>query len=373
MLVGRGIVTPGDFSSWLRIESPDFADARYARARNWFETEFTVSTYLLLANLRRSSLDSRSWFAATTANTVFWPAARRESAPAGLDPAARDHFRQQLMEFSELQIITLVFAAIEDLGRLLYAVQRPQKDIPRSLMSITPGRARRIFAKLAGRTPRGLWRVFPFVPPRRYGLRGEDAAAFERYYIATATATKQFLSFVAAFVDRQEAPYLHYLHGGTLLAGAQGIQGLEGIEYLVGVQTDPANPERLKSVPVGPLVTERLLLFAAQVVEFSKILVDRQLQIAEFVGTVPPVLLAARPSAEGRLFDAFTLGGHQFERPVEERGRAILAGLERFDVQVNLESELDRKSIQDLLDFYTQDWRLATFGPRAGEPVVTRE
>src|SRR5207249_4367756 len=113
-LVGRGVVSPAEFQSWLRRESPDLAQARYASANSWFEKDFTVSTYMTLDSLWSLTLDSRRALAQDAADRLFWPAARGEGVPT--DPV--NPVRAQQMIIAELHVLTFVFLAIEDLGRI---------------------------------------------------------------------------------------------------------------------------------------------------------------------------------------------------------------------------------------------------------------
>jgi hypothetical protein len=363
-LVGRGVVSPAEFQFWLQSESPDLAQARYASATKWFETNFTVSTYMTLESLWSVSLDSRRALAQDTADRLFWPAAR---APEGAaDPLSPVRARQMII--AELQLLLFVFLAIEDLGRIVNAVQRPMPDFPRELMSVSPSQALRTFAKLAKRPARRLWNVFPFTPPRSYGLKGRDAAAFTRYNNASANAARQLFALVAEFIRRNGPVYEHYVHGGTFSHAAQAVGGTPGIDYVVGVQTRPDKPDTLASLPVGPLVIERMLLLISQLVSFSRLLVERRMQIAEFVGKVPPVLLAGRPASGGRLLDAFTLGGVPFERVVDQQGRAILAGMERVDIRVKVQAEVD-VGFKDHVAFFQRDWTLQSESSEPKHPL----
>jgi hypothetical protein len=353
-LVGRGVVSPGEFQSWLRSESPDLAQARYARATEWFEKEFTVSTYMTLESLWSVSLDSRRRLAQDTADRLFWPVARGQ----GVTPIPHSPVRAQQMIIAELQVLSLVFMAIEDLGRIVHAVQRPMPEFPRELMSVSSRSALALFAKLASASPRRWWRIFPFASPQSYGLKGGDAAAFARYNDACGKAGKQLFALVAEFVRRNGPVFEHYAHGGTFSAAAQVVSGTAGIDYVVGVQTQPNKPDTLTSLPVGPLVMERMLLLIGQLVSFSRLLLERRMQIAEFVGQTPPVLLSGRPASGGRLLDAFTLGGVPFERAVDQQGRAILAGMERVDIRVSVQAEVDEVGFGDHVAFFQRDWTL---------------
>jgi hypothetical protein len=353
-LVGRGVVSPAEFQAWLRSESPDLAQARYASATAWFEREFTVSTYMTLESLWSVSLDSRRALAQDTADRLFWPPARGQGGEAEtLSP-----LRARQMIIAELQVLSFVFLAIEDLGRIVNAVQRPMPEFSRALMSVSSTRALETFAKLANGSPRRLWKIFPFASPRSYGLKGRDAEAFSRYYDASANAAKQLFALVAEFVRRNEPVYQHYVHGGTFSRAAQAVGGTPGIDYVVGVQTQPDKPDILTSLPVGPLVMERMLLLISQLVSFSRVLVERRMQIAEFVGKIPPVLLAGRPASGGRLLDAFTLGRVPFEHVVDQQGRTILAGMERVDIRVNVQAEVEEIGFKDHVAFFARDWTL---------------
>lgn len=349
VLVGRGVVSSQDFRVWLETESPALAEARYARARTWFETNFTSSAYATFENLLTFTLDSRPFLAQSIASSVFLPVAQLD-APQ----------RAQRMVVGELEVLALAFAAIEDLGRIVIAVQRPAPEFPASLMSVSPTRARKVFHRLSSQSPRRWRRIFPFATPRSYGLKGEDAAAFDRYYDASGAAGIELFKFVAEFIRRNELVYTRYAYGSTFASALQAVAGVTGIDYLVGVQSNPERPDTLTSMPVGPLVMDRLLFFIGQLAAFSKVLVERRMQIAQFSGRVPPVLLASRPIPGGTRLDAFALGGTQFERLVDQRGRAILAGMERTDIRINVKADIDEKGFENDVAFFRGDWRLRT-------------
>lgn len=326
-----------------------------AERRRWFDEDFGVPTFVMLATLLRN-IDSRRLALNAVQNTLFWPAYRREGEYAKVPEAGR----QKILELATLEVVSKVFMAIEDLGRLVVATRRPLRDLWQAILTVEPGRALATFASWRTRDLTQYETLFPFAPPSRYGLTGDDARVLVRYYRENARVVKGLFRFLPRFIARHDFAYNRYKHGMPILTGVQWEPLEEGIDGFVPVQSDPRDLRRTKALLVGPKVMVRLAETARVTIEVSRILIERRLQMAEFGGLVPPVLLRKAATPEGPRYDAFGLGRPDgtFDPDLDRLGRAIVARMESMDIQVQL-AHPPKTALEDQLAFYRRPWLLA--------------
>lgn len=320
--------------------------------RRWFEENYTTATYQLLFNLLRFNLQSRAEIAGAIQKAMYGPIHRREGEYAKLPEPQR----QLYLGLATTEVLSNVMMAIEDFGRIILASRRAYKDMPPALVDASPGKSLDVFASLAKQSERELWSVFPFNDPAAYGLKGDDATAFAAYYDGNAVVLKRFVTFVKDFIDRHEFAYMKYKHGMPVVMGLKTAPLAEGIEGVIAIHSRPDDASRVKALLVGPTVMTKLTSLLDTVIRLSRSVVERHLQVAEFLGALPPVLLAGAPSSEGRRFDAYAYGG-AFNPTVDRVGRQLLQTMERVNIDVTLNVEAEPDALKGLLDFYRQEWR----------------
>jgi hypothetical protein len=169
---------------------------------------------------------------------------------------------------------------------------------------------------------------------------------------------KRFCTFAADFLSRHEFAYMKYKHGMPLVLGLKTSALADGIEGVIAVQSRPDDISRVKALLVGPAVMSKLISLLTTTIRISTAIVERHLQVAEFTGVLPPVLLAGAPTKEGRRFDAYTYGG-AFDPTVDRVGRELLGKMERIDINVSLNFEAEPDALKGILDFYRQEWHFA--------------
>ena len=231
----------------MRIKRPN---------REHFITEFTADTFAFLANLLQFNLDSRRFVVDAMTGGLYGPLERREGQFEGIEPLAR----QRLLSLITLAILSTVYMALEDLGKILRLHKEPLREFPNRFVRLTQESSLSAFQELSTVPERSLLNVFPLWKPEWYGIGGQEATALNDYNIRVARITKQFLAFLAD-ADHARGVVVHCYAGqgrtGTMLACALVHQGMSAEEAIRLVRA-------MRPPSIDTLVQEQIIFdFAA--------------------------------------------------------------------------------------------------------------
>lgn len=324
---------------------------------SYFYNEVGQVTFIFLANLNRFNLDSRRYMANAIFNAVYKPLERREGDLAQIDPESR----QQLLDLATLDIMSKAFMALEDLGKVLLTVGRPLRELPMLMLAATQSNSLKAVARYAKKNEPELSSMFPFIDPAKYGLSQTETAEVERYYSRCTSVVKRMLVFLTAFIDRHEWAYNKYKHGIPIILALGGEKLADGIDGTVPILMNTKDPSMAKFVLTGPLVADKLIGLIGSVVDFSKMLVERRIQMAELEGLPPPVLCHMSEAGESITYTPWEFGH------VDKAAEPILSSaltkslqqVKRTRIQVTLNVNVDRQKVNDFANFYLKNWRIA--------------
>jgi hypothetical protein len=132
------------------------------------------------------------------------------------------------------------------------------------------------------------------------------------------------------------------------------------IDGAVGIFRDGKDIKNAGFMLVGDKVIERLIGFVDDVVFFSKLLVERRLQMAELGGTPPPLLCHGTETGSSIKYDAMIVGGidKDLEARVTPIFEKIIQSLKRTKITVTVDVAIDRQKLQDSVDFYMREWKI---------------
>jgi hypothetical protein len=102
-------------------------------SRGYFYEEVGEIAYIFLANLFRFNLDARRYMANAVFNAVYKPLEERQGDLAQID----DESRRKLLDLATLDILSKVFMALEDLGKILLTVHKPLHQLPSLVLGAT--------------------------------------------------------------------------------------------------------------------------------------------------------------------------------------------------------------------------------------------
>ncbi|MBI4479632.1 MAG: hypothetical protein HY651_06380 [Acidobacteria bacterium] len=323
----------------------------------YFAEQVGQIAFIFLANLYRFNLDSRRHMAAAEFNGIYKPLERREGDLAALE----DENRRQLMDLVTLDILTKTFMAIEDLGKILLTTGKSIKDMPNTILDAGQNDSLNAIATFEKKSEQELYKIFPFLHRRIYGLDGAEAEAVERYWFQTAGSAKRMLAFLKEFIDRHVWAYNKYKHGIPIILAMNSQPICLGINGAVPIFTSTADLSRVKIILTGDLIAEKLIGLTDSIVGLSKALVERRLQQAELGGT-PPLLLAHTLDV-GATTEFKAWGFGKFDNDTEQKFNAafqrVMAQMKRTKIEATLNVQTDPSKLQDLVEFYRRDWRVA--------------
>ena len=324
--------------------------------RKFFYTEVTEIAFIFLANLLHFNLDSRRYMANAVFNAVYTPLECRQGELAQIDEKSR----RQLLDLATLEILTKVFMAVEDLGKLLLTTGKPLKAVPATMLDASQNDSLRAITRYSQQTEQQLMGVFPFLHPRKYGLVGEAESAVLAYNLQHAATLKKTLGFAADFVHRHTWAYNKYKHGLSIILAMRAQPLAQGIDGTVPIFTNASDLRSAKFILTGHAVVEKLIGFLGSIVDLSKTLVERKLQIAELGGT-PPLLLCRTSDKENAItFEPYGWG--KFEEGSEKVFTAAfqktIETVTRTKIVATLNVNSDPAQIQDWVNFYLRDWRV---------------
>jgi len=323
--------------------------------REHFITEFTADTFAFLANLLQFNLDSRRFVVDAMTGGLYGPLERREGQFEGIEPLAR----QRLLSLITLAILSTVYMALEDLGKILRLHKEPLREFPNRFVRLTQESSLSAFQELSTVPERSLLNVFPLWKPEWYGIGGQEATALNDYNIRVARITKQFLAFLADFHRRHNLAYNRYKHGMAIFTSLQGQRPAEGIDGLAAIARDVNQTVRnVGFILVGRKVIERLKGLLNSVVGFAKVLVERRLQMAEFGGTPLPLLCSSTETDGRAAYVPRTVFGGD-EEPPEVLISIFRTTLDRLDwvkITVNLDAEVKEATLNEAVEFYARGW-----------------
>lgn len=117
---------------------PPLTPEQREQRRSWLEQEFKVDTYFLLRTFDHFNLDSRRIIARAMADEVY----RSMEARTGSFAAWDDASRRFGMDLVAIEIMSTVFMALEDFGKLLLITKSPTKTCGSCADSASPENAR---------------------------------------------------------------------------------------------------------------------------------------------------------------------------------------------------------------------------------------
>lgn len=331
---------------------------RNQKQRNeYFAKEVGKVAFIFLANLNRFNLDSRRYMANAIFNNVYKPLENREGDLAGMDAESR----RQLLDLATLDILTKVFMALEDFGKILLTAGKAIRDIPPVLLDAGQNDSLAALTRYSRKTDRQLMAVFPFAHPREYGLAGQEEAAINAYNLHHAGALKKMLTFVSEFVERHTWAYNKYKHGIPIVLAMPGPALGDGIDGTVPIFTNMAGLKNPKFILTGHAVVDKLIGFLSSIVGLSKVIVERRLQMAELGGIPPPVLCHTSGKGVERSYQPFCWGelNENTKGVVDGVFQSTLRRMEFTNVEATLKVQGDPSKIEDWVKFYTRpDWRV---------------
>lgn len=323
----------------------------------YFYEEVGQIAFIFLANLFHFNLDARRYMAAAVFNAVYKPLEDQQGDLAEIDIESR----RKLLDLTTLEILSKVFMALEDLGKILLTVEKPLRELPSVMLGASQGASLQAIKRYAAKAENELFPMFPFVDPKQYSLSSEQSNAVNDYYLRSAAVTKKMLKFLAEFIERHEWAYNKYKHGIPIILALGGERPAEGIDGTIPIFTDTKNLSKAKFILVGHLVAEKLISFTGSVVDFSKTLVERRLQMAELGGLPPPVLCHSERTGNTVTYKGWEFG--QVNRESEQILAPILneslGRLRRTKIEATLNVQVDHQKLDDLIAFYLRDWRIA--------------
>jgi hypothetical protein len=324
----------------------------------YFEEQVGHIAFVFLANLLHFNLDSRRYMATAVLNAVYKPLESRQGELANLS----EELRRQLMDVSTLDILAKAFMAIEDLGKILLTSGKAIKEIPDTILGAGQDDSFKAIAKYSALAERDLYELFPFLHRKAYGLEGDEAQAVEQYWEQNSAAFKRTLVFVSRFIDRHAWAYNKYKHGIPIILAMKPSGPLPaGINGAVPIFTTTADLPDVKMILTGDLIADKLIGFTGSVVDFSKALVERRLQMAELGGVPPPLLTHVNEASGIATYESWGLG--KFDMVTEEKFNSafqrVMTRMNRTRIEATLNFKIDEQKLHELINFYTQPWRIA--------------
>lgn len=326
------------------------------KTHKFFHTEVGEIAFIFLANLMRFNLDSRRYMANAIFNAVYTPLEGRQGELAQID----EDSRRQLLNLAALDILTKVFMALEDLGKILLTTGKSLKDVPATMLDAGQNDSLAAITRYSQQTEQELMGVFPFLHPRKYALTGQEESAVLAYNLQHAKTLKKILAFAADFVQRHTWAYNKYKHGLSIILSMQTQSLAKGIDGTVPIFTNASDLQSAKFILTGNTVIDKFIGFLGSIVDLSKTLVERKLQIAELGGT-PPVLLC-HTTEKGNEITFKPYGWGKFEEGSQEAFIAAfhrtIGSAKRTKIVATLNVNIDPSKIQDWVNFYLRDWRV---------------
>ncbi len=138
------------------------ATAQYMTEREQhrhFQKDFTQETFIFLSNLLSFNLDSRRLMANATLNALYKPLKNREGDFNKLD----DISRTRLLNLTTLEILSKVYMALEDLGKILISANRPLREFPESFVTLEQKRSLSAFGDCARKPEQDICSMFSLV------------------------------------------------------------------------------------------------------------------------------------------------------------------------------------------------------------------
>jgi hypothetical protein len=108
-----------------------------------------------------------------------------------------DLSRARLLNLTTLEILSKVYMALEDLGKILISGTRPPRQFAESFVTLEQKRSLAAFEQLSGKPGHDLYSIFPLWKPEGYGLKGNEAKALSEYNQKIAIFTGKVLAFFA--------------------------------------------------------------------------------------------------------------------------------------------------------------------------------
>jgi len=128
----------------------------------------------------------------------------------------------------------------------------------------------------------------------------------------------------------------------------------------VPIFTSASDLQSAKFILTGHTVIEKLVGFLGSVVDLSKTLVERKLQIAELGGTIPLLLCHSKDTGTDLTLEPYGWG--KFEESSQKTFIAAfhrtIGSVTRTKIQATLNVNTDPAKIQDWVNFYLRDWRV---------------
>ncbi len=322
----------------------------------FFNNEVGQVAFIFLANLLQFNLDSRRYMANAIFNAVYTPVETRKGEFAQIDEAGR----RQLLDLATLDILTKVFMAAEDLGKILLTTGKPLRDVPTTMLGASQSDSLAAITRYSQNTEERLNGVFPFIHPRRYGLVSEEESTVLAYYLVHATALKKILAFAADFLQRHIWAYNKYKHGLPIILAMQAQPLSSGIDSVVPIFADASDLGSAKFILTGRLVVEKMIGFLKSIVSTSKMLVERKLQIAELGGTPPILLCHGTGNGNEITFTPHGWGEYDeaYEKVLTVAFHKTIGTATRTRIEATLKVNADAAKIQDWVNFYLRDWRV---------------
>jgi hypothetical protein len=325
---------------------------------HYLNEECTRETFLFLANLGSFNLHSRRLVANAIRNAVYTPLLKREGEMAKFGPLDR----QRRLNVTTLEILAKVYMALEDLGKILIAAPRPLREFPETFVTLEQKKSLGAFRLLANKSEKDLYPIVPFWRSEQYGLTGERARALDAYNFHTTAHIRKFLAFIADFTDKHDAAYNRYKHGMPVIVSLEGDPVAEGIESLVVIMRDGKNLRTAGMFLTGLVVVEKLIALLNTVVDLSKLLIDRRVQMVEFGGIPLPVLCERQNLEDGSVnYMASSFAG--FDSALQAHLRAAFDDNQSTlgpptNITANVNVRADMATLDEWIKFYQQDWRI---------------
>lgn len=200
------------------------------KRRIWLEQEFTLDTYLLLRTLNHFNLDSRRIVARVLADQIYTPLRSRSEAFAGLDEPSR----QVALNLINVELMSTVFMALEDFGKLLLVTKSPPKLWAPMLISTKEGRSLSELERRQRLTLDRVRQIFALRDAAAYGLTDSDRLV-TRYHAHLAEELNAVFDRAARFVLLHRLAYDRYKHGNPIFFNMSGRQIGEGFDAPVTI------------------------------------------------------------------------------------------------------------------------------------------
>lgn len=318
----------------------------------WLENEFKVDTYFLLKTFNHFNLDSRAIVARALAEEVY----QAMDAKTGHFATLNEVSRRFAMDLIAIEIMSTVFMALEDFGKLLNVTKSPTKLWPEMLIATKEGRA---LSELEAAKPLSTDRVKQILCLKEasaYGLTDPDGI-LTRYHEHVTDELNRVFDRAARFVLLHRLAYDRYKHGNPVLFGMSGRSPAPGIEGPVAILKRPPSKKEGEIVLVGPVVIQRQLRLVDRVTHMSKMICQRWMQVAEF-GGLPPLVLARVEPVEGQnavRANYFTSMPEDIKPPLNALATRATSGLEWTPVEIGFEAQVQNALLDGLVKFYTED------------------